>query len=163
MERPQDVTHLAAGVVIGGGYRILRPLAEGGMGTVYEAEQMATGARRALKVMHGHFARDEGLRARFVREARLAASIPSEHVAQVLDAGQDEETGALYIVMELLEGTTLSRELRRRGALRVGRRARDRAPARARARRSARARASSTATSSRRTSSSRARGTWASR
>jgi phosphate transport system substrate-binding protein len=110
------MNRLPADVVVGGGYRIVRPLAEGGMGTVYEAEQIATGARRALKVMHGQFARDEGLRARFVREARLAASIPSEHVAQVLDAGQDDATGALYIVMELLEGTTLSRELRRRGA-----------------------------------------------
>jgi phosphate transport system substrate-binding protein len=86
------------------------------MGTVYEAEQLTTGARRALKMMHGHFASDEALRARFVREARLAASIPSDHVAQVVDAGHDEATGALYIVMELLEGTTLSRELRRRGA-----------------------------------------------
>lgn len=116
MEQSAEVNRLSAGVVIGGGYRILRPLAEGGMGTVYEAEQIATGARRALKVMHGQFVRDEGLRARFVREARLAASIPSEHVAQVLDAGQDEPTGALYIVLELLEGTTLSREIRRRGA-----------------------------------------------
>lgn len=71
MDSPK-VTYLAAGVVIGGGYRILRPLAEGGMGTVYEAEQTATGAKRALKIMHGHFARDESLRARFVREARLA-------------------------------------------------------------------------------------------
>jgi phosphate transport system substrate-binding protein len=110
------LNRLPAGAVIGGGYRVVRPLAEGGMGTVYEAEQIATGARRALKVMHGQFVRDEGLRARFVREARLAASIPSEHVAQVLDAGQDEPTGSLYIVLELLEGTTLSREIRRRGA-----------------------------------------------
>jgi phosphate transport system substrate-binding protein len=86
------------------------------MGTVYEAEQIATGARRALKVMHGVFARDEGLRARFVREARLAASVPSEHVAQILDAGQDEATASLYIVMELLDGSTLSREIRKNGA-----------------------------------------------
>ncbi len=116
METQQEVNRIPPDVVVGGGYRVLQPLAEGGMGTVYEAEQIATGARRALKVMHGQYARDDGLRARFVREARLAASIPSEHVAQVLDAGQDESTGALYIVMELLEGTTLSRELRRRGA-----------------------------------------------
>jgi len=86
------------------------------MGTVYEAEQLATRARRALKVMHGHFAHDGALRARFIREAHLAASIPSDHVAQVLDAGLDEASGALYIVMELLQGTTLSREIRRRGA-----------------------------------------------
>jgi phosphate transport system substrate-binding protein len=116
VDRAHEVAHLPSGIVIGGGYRILRPLAEGGMGTVYEAEQVATGARRALKVMHGHFAKDEGLRARFIREARLAASIPSEHVAQVVDAGHDEATGTLFIVMELLEGTTLSREVRHRGA-----------------------------------------------
>jgi len=107
---------LVTGTVLGGGYRIVRPLAEGGMGTVYEVEQSATGARRALKVMHGHFAGDLALRARFVREARMAASIESDHVAQVVDAGHDEATGALYIVMELLEGTTLSHEIRRRGA-----------------------------------------------
>lgn len=86
------------------------------MGLVYEAEQVATGARRALKVMHGRYATDPTLRARFVREARLAASIPSDHVAQVLDAGQDDATGALYIVLELLDGTTLAREVRRVGA-----------------------------------------------
>jgi phosphate transport system substrate-binding protein len=110
------VKPLAAGTIISGGYRIVRALAAGGMGTVYEAEQIVTGAQRAIKVMHGQFAGDESLRARFVREARLAASIPSDHVAQVLDAGHDEESGALYIVLELLEGTTLSRELRTRGA-----------------------------------------------
>jgi phosphate transport system substrate-binding protein len=116
VERTHDAKTLAPGTVIGAGYRILRPLAEGGMGTVYEVEQVATGAHRALKVMHGEFARDPGLRARFVREARLAAEIASEHVAQVIDAGDDEPTGSLFIVMELLDGATLSRELRRRGA-----------------------------------------------
>ncbi len=85
------------------------------MGVIYEVEQAATGARRALKVMHGRFANDESLRQHFVREARLAASIPTDHIAQVLDAGLDPGTGALFIVMELLEGTTLSHELRRRG------------------------------------------------
>jgi len=113
---PPTSAALPAGTLVGEAYRIVRPLAEGGMGTVYEVLQVTTGARRALKVMHGHFAHDEGLRARFAREARLAASIPSDHVAQVLDAGLDEANDVLYIVMELLEGTTLSREARRRGA-----------------------------------------------
>jgi phosphate transport system substrate-binding protein len=106
---------LRSGTLIAGAYRISRPLAEGGMGMIYEVEQVATGARRALKVMHGQYAMDDGLRMRFVREARLAASIPTDHVAQVLDAGLDPSTGALFIVMELLEGTTLSQEIRRRG------------------------------------------------
>jgi phosphate transport system substrate-binding protein len=116
VEGTHDAKTLAPGTVVGAGYRVLRPLAQGGMGTVYEVEQVATGARRALKVMHGEFASDPGLRARFVREARLAAEIASDHVAQVLDAGDDQATGSLYIVMELLDGATLSRELRRRGA-----------------------------------------------
>jgi phosphate transport system substrate-binding protein len=111
-----DLKVLREGTLIGGAYRIVRPIAEGGMGLVYEVEQTATGARRALKVMHGRFAGDAGLRARFVREARLAAAIPSDHVALVVDAGQDESTGALYIVMELLDGSTLAREVRRMGA-----------------------------------------------
>jgi phosphate transport system substrate-binding protein len=111
-----DLKALGGGTLIGGAYRIVRPIAEGGMGVVYEVEQTATGARRALKVMHVQFAGDALLRARFVREARLAAAIPSDHVAQVVDAGQDEATGALYIVMEFLDGSTLAREIRRVGA-----------------------------------------------
>jgi phosphate transport system substrate-binding protein len=110
-----DVRALAAGTLVGGAYRVVRPVAEGGMGAIYEVEQIATGARRALKVMHGHFALDPAFRARFAREARVTAAIPSDHVALVLDAGQDAATGALFIVMELLSGTTLSHELRRGG------------------------------------------------
>ncbi len=110
-----DVRALASGAIVGGAYRVVRPVAEGGMGVIYEVEQIATGARRALKAMHGQFAADEKLRSRFVLEARLAASIASDHIAQVMDAGQDPVTGALYIVMELLDGTTLSRELRHTG------------------------------------------------
>jgi phosphate transport system substrate-binding protein len=116
VEPSHDIALLAPGRIIGGAYRVVRALAEGGMGTVYEVEQITTGARRALKVMHGHFAADGSLRARFVAEARIVAGIPSDHVAQVVDAGHDEDTGTLFIVMELLEGTTLSRELRRREA-----------------------------------------------
>jgi phosphate transport system substrate-binding protein len=107
---------LSTGALIAGAYRVVASLAEGGMGAIYEVEQVATGARRALKVMHVQFAGDDSLRARFVREARLTASIPSDHVAQVVDAGLDPATGALFIVMELLDGSTLSQELRRRGA-----------------------------------------------
>src|SRR5580692_9501008 len=105
---------LRVGTMIAAAYRVVRPVAEGGMGVIYEVEQVATGSRRALKVMHLQFAGDDGLRARFVREARLTAAIPSDHVATVVDAGLDPATGALFIVMELLDGSTLSQELRRR-------------------------------------------------
>jgi phosphate transport system substrate-binding protein len=86
------------------------------MGSVFEVEQLATGARRALKVMHLQLATDAKLRARFVREARVGVTIPSDHVAQVIDAGVDERTDLPFFVLELLDGVTLSSELRRRGA-----------------------------------------------
>jgi phosphate transport system substrate-binding protein len=105
---------LRAETLIAGAYRVVKPIAEGGMGMIYEVEQVATGSRRALKVMHGRFAGDEALRTRFIREARLTAAIATDHVAQVVDAGVDPSTDALFIVMELLEGSTLSQELRRR-------------------------------------------------
>src|SRR5690606_31953255 len=54
----------------------------------------------------------------FQREARLAATLRSVHVVQVLDDGVDETTGAPFIVMELLEGETLAERLRRIGRLR---------------------------------------------
>jgi phosphate transport system substrate-binding protein len=113
-----EVGPLETGVVVGGAYRIVRPIAEGGVGPIYEAEQIATGERRALEVVRGPFRSHDGLRARFVRETRLAASIPNEHVVQVLDAGQDRATGALYVVMELLDGSTVSSALRSRGPFR---------------------------------------------
>ena len=108
---------LRVGTLIAGSYRVVRPLAEGGMGVIYEVEQVATGARRALKVMRLQFAGDDALRARFVREARLTASLPTDHVAQVLDAGLDPASGLLFMVMELLEGMTLSQRIRRLDAL----------------------------------------------
>ena len=108
-------TSLPPGTIVGGGYRIVRPIADGGMGAVFEVEQLATGARRALKVMHLLLASDTRLRARFVREARVGVTIPSDHVAQVIDAGVDERTDLPFFVLELLDGVTLSRELRRRG------------------------------------------------
>jgi phosphate transport system substrate-binding protein len=110
-------TQLPPGTLVGAGYRIIRPIADGGMGAVFEVEQLATGAHRALKVMHLQLASDTRLRARFVREARVGVTIPSDHVAQVLDAGVDERTDLPFFVLELLDGVTLSRELRRRGAL----------------------------------------------
>ena len=112
-----EVRPLEAGVVLGGAYRILHPLADGGMGIIYRGEHIPSGERRSIEVMHGPFVSDAGLRPRFVREMRLAASIPSDHVAQIVDAGQDEVTHALYVVMEPLEGTMLSTSLARQGPL----------------------------------------------
>ena len=97
-----------------GGYRVLRHLGSGGMGHVYEAERQLTGQTVALKVPHGGY-RPASM-ARFLREARHAASIDSPHVARVIDADIDPE-GTPFIVMERLVGETLAERLKQRGKL----------------------------------------------
>ncbi len=108
---------LTAGSIFAGEYRVLRPLAEGGMGAVYEVEQVGTGAMRALKIMHPQLVNDEKLRARFVQEARVSALIESDHVVQVVGAGVDSATGAPWLAMELLRGETMAQFLAHKGGL----------------------------------------------
>ncbi len=98
---------LRPGQVIGGDFRIVRLLGEGGMGAVYVAEQMSTGAHRALKVMHPSVVGEPGLHERFVQEARVGSRIQSDHVVQVVAAGVDPQTGTPWLAMELLEGNEL--------------------------------------------------------
>ena len=105
---------IVLGVTLGGRYKILRLLGEGGMGGVYEAEDMQAGRRVAIKVIHRHvFGRDPKLLERFHREARAAAAIDSEHVVRLHGSGTDEPTDAPFIVMELLDGEDLRSVLRR--------------------------------------------------
>jgi len=97
-------------------FRVLRKIASGGMGTVYEAEDENLARRIALKVLAR--STDPALHPRFLREARMASRINHPNVATIFDAG---ETGDIaYIAMELVEGETLrcwshgSRTLRER-------------------------------------------------
>jgi formylglycine-generating enzyme required for sulfatase activity/tRNA A-37 threonylcarbamoyl transferase component Bud32 len=87
------------------------------MGTVYVAMQLSTGVLRALKVMRTELAPDARFRERFQQEARAAAQIPSDHVAQVLSAGVDEQLGLPYLAMELLDGVELERVVEQGGPL----------------------------------------------
>jgi serine/threonine protein kinase len=99
---------LGAGSVFAGDYRVVGPLSSGGMGAVYVVEQLSTGARRALKLMHPALVSSARLRERFEQEARVSARIPSDHVVAVLAAGVDDASGLPYLVMELLEGRDLA-------------------------------------------------------
>ncbi|AUX45843.1 protein kinase [Sorangium cellulosum] len=105
------------GGLFGGRYRVVRGIATGAMGAVYEVEHIETERRRALKVMHPHLAENPDFRARFKLEARIAARIASDHIVEVFDAGIDAETGMPFLVMELLRGEELSKRLRRTGRL----------------------------------------------
>ncbi len=97
-----------------GPYAVKREIARGGMGVVYEAEDLA-GIRVALKVPRAEFAADHRERARFLQEMRLTASLHHPNIVQILQGGEDH--GRLYLAMEYVEGTTLQHELQRRGRL----------------------------------------------
>src|SRR5690242_11937812 len=88
------------GTVLAGKYRVERLLGEGGMGWVVEATHEQLEQRVAIKFMHATQAgENKEAIARFLREARAAARIQSEHVARVSDFGT-LENGAPYLVME---------------------------------------------------------------
>jgi uncharacterized RDD family membrane protein YckC/tRNA A-37 threonylcarbamoyl transferase component Bud32 len=97
-----------------GHFIIVRPLGRGGMGEVYEAEDVDTGRRVALKLLRQSLARDVD-RARFLREGRLAASINHEHVVYVY--GSEEIDGAPVITMELAAGGNLRDRVDAQGPL----------------------------------------------
>ena len=101
-----------------GRYAVERTLGRGGMATVYLAHDTVLGRPVALKVLAEHLADDESFRARFLREARLAARIAHPNVVQVYDAGGDE--AGLFIAMEYVDGESLAEELARRGRLSAG-------------------------------------------
>jgi serine/threonine-protein kinase len=99
-------------------FRIVRIVGEGGMGVVYEAEHLSLSERVALKVLHSDQEPGDRRAQRLLREARAAARIKSEHVARVNDFGTLPD-GSPFLVMELVEGESLSRVLRERGPLPV--------------------------------------------
>ncbi len=105
--------------LIGGRYRIIERVGEGGMGKVYKVTHAQLGKTFALKIIHEKM-NDDGaeVKARelFYREARLASSLSHPHIASVVDFGEDEKLGA-FMVMEYLEGEPLSRILRREGKM----------------------------------------------
>lgn len=98
-----------------GGYRLLRMLGAGGMGKVYEAEEVATGRRVALKLIAQQFATSPDAVERFRQEGRLASGIVHPRCVFVLAA--EEDAGRPYIVMELMPGETLKDLVDQRGPL----------------------------------------------
>jgi serine/threonine protein kinase len=108
---------LRVGATFNGRYRVLRRIRAGGMGAIYEVLHRETRRRRALKVMLPGLVSDPELRARFEREATIAAGIRSEHIVETIDAGVDAATGMPFLVMELLVGLDLMQLLEERGRL----------------------------------------------
>jgi serine/threonine protein kinase len=108
----------SAGDIIAGKYVVERVLGVGGMGVVVAARHAQLGRQVAIKFMRDEATQDAQAVHRFLREARAAVALTSEHVARVIDVGS-LESGAPYIVMEYLQGLDLAAVLRRDGPMPV--------------------------------------------
>lgn len=94
------------GRLLGGRYRVIRRLGEGGMGSVYEAEHVQLGRRVAIKLLHEHHTTSLDLRARFEREARMLSQLRHPNVVTITDFGIDD--GKPFLVMDMLSGRDLA-------------------------------------------------------
>ena len=104
------------GDLLAGKYRVERVLGAGGMGIVVAARHVELDQLVAIKFVREEALDNEQGIQRFLREARAAVKLKSEHVARVLDVGK-LESGAPYMVMEYLEGSDLAKVLAERGPL----------------------------------------------
>ncbi len=96
-------------------YRIIRRIAEGGAGTVYEAEHPGLQRQVAIKVLHRHVSAYPEAIARFANEARVLAKLEHPHVVRVYDV--DTAAPTPFIAMELVKGESLDQRLTRTGRL----------------------------------------------
>ncbi|MEU4812038.1 serine/threonine-protein kinase [Nocardia fluminea] len=101
---------MSHGTIVGG-YRVQRVLGAGGMGTVYLAKHPSLPRMDALKVLSAELSRDPEFRARFEREANLAAGLDHNNIVSVYNRG--EEHGQLWIAMQYVDGTDAAAELAR--------------------------------------------------
>jgi serine/threonine-protein kinase len=109
------VINPAKGVIVAKRYELSRPLARGGMGSVWVARHRDLDVDVTIKFMGPALVASGEARMRFEREARVAARLDSQHVVHVQDYGVEDETP--YLVMELLKGESLSARLARDGTL----------------------------------------------
>jgi serine/threonine protein kinase len=119
---PYQAGQLLAGKSRGfclGPYKILRPLGQGGMGTVYLAEHEELNRKVALKVLHGDKAIEKITLERFLREARAAAALDHPNIVRIHDVGQ--HGSVRYLVMEYVAGDTLESLLQKGGAMGLSR------------------------------------------
>ena len=119
MSEPYSVpqqTPVQPGDILAGKYRVERVLGSGGMGTVVAALHLDLGELRAIKLMHPVHVENAQAVERFLREARATVRLRSEHIPRLYDVGR-LESGAPYIVMEVLDGSDLRTLLKARGTL----------------------------------------------
>jgi serine/threonine protein kinase len=109
-QQPDEIGRLGA-------YRVLRVLGTGGMGVVFEAEELQLERRVALKVMKPALASNSIARRRFLREAKAAAAIAHDHIVPIFQVGEDQNVP--FLAMPLLRGESLEGRLKRETRLDV--------------------------------------------
>jgi serine/threonine-protein kinase len=107
---------ITVGEVVEGRYKVIRPIADGGMGTVFLAEHWLIKRKVAMKVLHADLVGDATMIRRFMNEALAAGTIGHPNIIDATDMGFTK--GDLpYIVFEYLEGTSLADEIRKNGRM----------------------------------------------
>jgi eukaryotic-like serine/threonine-protein kinase len=107
---------LEVGQLLDNKYRIVKMIGEGGMGAVFEGENVRINRRVAIKVLHAAFAGNTDVMQRFEREAQAAGRIGNDHILEVLDLGMLPD-GDRFIIMEFLDGEPLSSRIKQHGRL----------------------------------------------
>ncbi len=107
------------GTLLDGRYRVGRPIARGGMATVYQATDQRLDRELAVKVLHPGYAADPDFVTRFRREARAAARLSHPNVVNVFDQGS--HNGTLFLAMEYVPGRTLRQLMRDQAPIPPGR------------------------------------------
>ncbi len=102
-----------------GSYRITSLLSSGGMGAVYRAEHVLLGRMAALKVLHPELCANKEIINRFFNEAKATTAIKHPGIVEIFDFGY-MPTGHAFLVMEFLEGMTLSQRIKMRGPIPEG-------------------------------------------
>jgi serine/threonine protein kinase len=104
------------GKTVGGRYKVIQQLGEGGMGQVYLAEHVRMKRKSAIKIMRPALVHEPEALQRFTREAENASKINHPNVASIFDFGETDE-GLVYLAMEFIEGESLSALLKREIAM----------------------------------------------
>jgi serine/threonine-protein kinase len=109
-ERNFALSEFAPGTILQGTYRIVGPIAEGGCGEIFLADHTRLPGQVAIKVLHRGLHKNAEVLSRFRQEAEITATLRHPHIVQVLDFNVTDQ-GYPYLVMEMLEGQSLSKRI----------------------------------------------------
>ncbi|MGC8928459.1 MAG: protein kinase domain-containing protein [Myxococcota bacterium] len=102
-------------IIIGKNYEVVKKLGEGGMGVVYKAVHNLSGQEVAIKMLPPELSQDEGIRTRFINEARLLAKLDHPNIVTLYNFLEEDQK--FYLIMQFVKGKTLEEHIRERGKI----------------------------------------------